>query len=195
MDDATGRMLLRLSREAVHNYLRIRPGARWDADTMRGDALDGAIEAYDRFDPTRGALVPWCYGRAYGSILDGVRRRSVVGQYALRAEPDLDKHPASHQPLHICDMREVVIPSPRDPYAQVDQRDLLRRLLAKANLTPRAMEVLVRCVMYEQTTQAAIARRDGVTESAVAQRRLHALQKIRRAGHLAGEKSGPQVDI
>lgn len=123
-------------------------------------AMEGAWRAWPKYDPARGRLVPYLAFKGEQHVRHAVRDmlRRVCPPHHCGIDPET--------------------PDPRP--AEESEEDALRRL---ARFAPHHMVVLLRDVAFLGMEQQYVARKFGISESAISQR-------LRRFGELFGGPDG-----
>jgi RNA polymerase sigma factor (sigma-70 family) len=174
-------LLLDIAHVAARSYIRAHPTAWRHYEEFRADALFGACQAARRWDPDGWkSLGAWCWQRATGAILDGVRQRAPLPIAAVRRGVTLDTAPPAMRPPY--SLNELVEggyeqPAP-DVYEAIENAEVLRACLQR--LSDREREVIIRCNLRGDRLRE-VAEDWGVTLSRVCQIRTAAMRTLREA--------------
>ncbi len=146
------------------------------ADDIRSAALEGLVEAADRYDSTRG--VPfngYAYNRIKGAVLDFLRAQDHVGRH-MRAVAKTNASVAESlpdAPIPLDTIRGFAdrVPDPfaTNPEVQAERAELLNVLEIAATKLPERLQLVLSLHYSDELTQAAIGKVLGVTESRVNQ--------------------------
>jgi RNA polymerase sigma factor for flagellar operon FliA len=153
-----------------------------EVDELIGDALHGLVVAADAFDGERGfTFGNYARWRIRGFILDGLRRRDVVGR---RKKTDADD-PRLQPPLALDaalsaaesdGTLQEMLADPRNAMEEIENRDLLDWLLRR--LPTRERSVVV-SLLWGGISEADLGKQRGVSGSRISQIKGDALHRMR----------------
>jgi RNA polymerase sigma factor for flagellar operon FliA len=151
--------------------LAARLAPTWLYQDAVSEAMLGALQAVDSYQPDRGAtLNTWAYTRMYGAILDYLRRLSPSRRRGLDDEPAYPIKLLSIDCLIEGNDELIVGILPQelaaDPRAEMDRGIEARERLARL---PEKTRHIVEARFWREETCARIGRREGLSESRVSQ--------------------------
>lgn len=173
---------LRCARAAAAKYLAHHPAFGHQKDELLSDAAYGVALALRAWDPARGAtLLGYARQRAYGEVVEGIRRRAHLPRSRWVPGTRLEELPAHERPPTSL---EVALAAGRDkpgPCRELDAADARAMLQPLLDVLTANERALVTTIDLADVRAKDVAAARGVTESAISHSRAGAIRKMRAA--------------